>query len=473
VTGWCYHPRRRITRLELLFGGRPFPVDLFGIRRHELPAECSSAPDPRAFYERCGFAGLVSIPGPERPTDAELAVRAALADGTIHTAPLARVRVRRDRPADPPALCSPDRPLPPARVAVCMTTYDPPPELFERQVRSLQAQTLCDWVCLVCDDHSRPDRFARARAVLGTDPRFRVYRQPANRGFYRNFEACLALAPPGVEFVTLADQDDAWHPEKLAALCDAFDGRTTLVYSDMRVVDGRGAVLAPTYWTTRRNNHADFASLLIANTITGAAAMFRRRLLDVVLPFPPSFGAAFHDHWLAAAALAAGAVRYVDRPLYDYVQHGRNVIGHVAPPALPAWVRIYRWFKFCWPLKLPINLKRALGYGQAYYFDHLLRVRQLAETVRLRCGPALPPEKRRALRRVAGMHAPPAGWLWLGLRPFRYPSGVSDTAGMEYHLLNALLWAAYVRARRRLARRGAGAAAGAAPGTAPAGPRAA
>jgi hypothetical protein len=241
----------------------------------------------------------------------------------------------------------------------------------------------------------------------------------------------------------------------------------------MRIVDERGAVLAPTYWTTRRNNHTDLASLLIANTITGAAAMMRRRLLDVVLPFPDGFGAAFHDHWLACAALATGAVRYLPRPLYDYVQHGRNVIGHVAPPALPAWVRIFRWIKFCWPPNLPINLKRALGNGRTHYFDNLLRVRQLAETVRLRCGAGLPPGKRRALRRVAGMHAGPTGWLWLLLRPFRHPSGVSDTVGMEHHLLNALLWTGYARASRLRAGRRAGSAAGAAPGAAPAGARAA
>src|SRR5581483_1756561 len=116
---------------------------------------------------------------------------------------------------------------------------------------------------------------------------------------------------------------------------------------------------------------------------------------------------------------------------------------------------------------LPINLKRALGNGRTHYFDNLLRVRQLAETVRLRCGAGLPPAKRQALRRVAGMHAGPIGWLWLLARPFRHPSGVSDTVGMEHHLLNALLWTGYARASRLRAGRRAGSAAGAAPGTAP------
>src|SRR5581483_10335830 len=99
---------------------------------------------------------------------------------------------------------------------------------------------------------------------------------------------------------------------------------------------------------------------------------------------------------------------------------------------------------------LPINLKRALGNGRTHYFDNLLRVRQLAETVRLRCGAGLSPGKRRALRRVAGMHAGPTGWLWLLLRPFRHPSGVSDTVGMEYPLLASFVWKQYARLRARL-----------------------
>jgi glycosyltransferase involved in cell wall biosynthesis len=448
VTGWCYHPRHRLTRLELLLNGRPHAADLFGIRRDDLLEAHPAARDPRGLRQWGGFAGLVPVPGVDEPTEAELALRAELADGSRHTATLARVRVQPDRADDPPALYTPDRPRPSARVAVCLATYDPPPELFERQVRSLQAQTLTDWVGIVCDDHSRPERFARVRAVLGDDPRFRLYRQPANRGFYRNFEQCLALAPPGVEFVTLADQDDVWHPDKLAALSAGFGPRTSLVYSDMRIVDDRGTVLAPTYWTTRRNNHRDLAALLLANSITGAAAMFRRRLLDVILPFPDLAGAAYHDHWIACAALASGGVRYLDRPLYDYVQHGRNVIGHVAPPMVSAWARAGKWLRFLQPAKLRRNLRQLLEDGQWLYASDLLRVRQMAETIGLRCGRDLSAAKQRAVRRVAAMHASPAGWLWLFARPLRHPSGVSDTLGAEYFLLTALLWRAYARAAR-------------------------
>jgi hypothetical protein len=103
-----------------------------------------------------------------------------------------------------------------------------------------------------------------------------------------------------------------------------------LVYSDMRIVDEQGRTISETFWRDRRNNHTDLSSLLLSNTITGAASLFRRELLDLALPFPPPVGDPFHDQWLAAVALASGEIAYVDRPLYDYVQHGGAARGHEA-----------------------------------------------------------------------------------------------------------------------------------------------
>ncbi len=96
----------------------------------------------------------------------------------------------------------------------------------------------------------------------------------------------------------------------------------------MNLVDESGKLLSPTYWTERHTNHTNMTSLMVANTITAAASLFPRRLLDYALPFPAPLGHAFHDHWLALVALATGRIAYVDRSLYDYVQHSANAFGH-------------------------------------------------------------------------------------------------------------------------------------------------
>ena len=149
--------------------------------------------------------------------------------------------------------------------------------------------------------------------VLGDDPRF-TCRAPSERArFYRNFERALALAPAEAELFALCDQDDRWYPEKLSVLRGAL-GDAQLVYSDQRLVDAEGRVLRESMWKGRRNNHTDLTSLLVANSITGAATLFRREVAELALPFPETPGMQFHDHWLGLVALAAGEIAYVDRP---------------------------------------------------------------------------------------------------------------------------------------------------------------
>ena len=186
-----------------------------------------------------------------------------------------------------------------------MATFDPPAALLERQIESIRAQSHRDWICIISDDASDPRRFAALEGMVAGDPRFVVSRSPRRLGFYRNFERALALVPAGVRHVALADQDDVWHADKLAALLAAL-GDARLVYSDARVIGRDGSVRSETYWGRRRNNHDDLGSLLVANAVTGAASLFPRDLLDDALPFPPGQFAHFHDHWLGVVARATG-----------------------------------------------------------------------------------------------------------------------------------------------------------------------
>ncbi len=46
-------------------------------------------------------------------------------------------------------------------VAVAMATFEPEPELLERQLASLREQTHANWVCVISDDASSPERLCR------------------------------------------------------------------------------------------------------------------------------------------------------------------------------------------------------------------------------------------------------------------------------------------------------------------------
>lgn len=346
-------------------------------------------------------------------------------------------------------------------VAICMATYNPPAELLLRQVRSIQAQTYGHWRCIICDDHSRPERLQAIHDAVAGDPRFVVHASDARVGFYYNFERCLKLVPAEAALVALADQDDAWHPDKLETLVGALRPGVLLVYSDMNIVDAQGRQLAATYWTSRPNNYTRLASLILANTVTGAASLFRRSLLDDVLPFPERVGQAFHDQWIAAAALALGEIAYVDRPLYDYVQHRHNVIGHFAPQPAAARQglarrlfellgdreRLGRVLRKRWThwreiyIAAPRRaLARRLAHGRDIYFSELMRVQGTAQELLRRGGDRLTDDRRVVLRRLARLDTDWSSQAWLAGRALRARGRTTETIGAEGNLLRALVW---------------------------------
>lgn len=381
-----------VRRLEILVDGVAHAPLAAGMPRSDLGS-------------RSGWWAVVPLPG--RP-DASTVEVAARADGAAF--PLGSIPVRPLASAAPAG----------ASIAVCMATYEPDAELFGRQIESLRAQTDSDWVCVISDDGSSDAAVAAMEAVLAGDERFRLSRAPQRQVFYRNFERALTLAPPDAPLVALADQDDAWYPEKLATLRAAL-GDAPLVYSDQRLVTRDGAVVRESLWGARRPNHTDLTSLLVAGGVTGAAMLMRRDVADLAVPFPDTPGMDFHDHWLALVALAHGEIAYVDRPLYDYVQHHDAVFGRRDEPVSEAMRHLpSRW--------------------RAAYFGGYVQRAVFAEALLARCAAVLDEPRRAALRRYLRAQHSLLGPAWLALRSLRRLTGRTETVGSEGDLAAGLLW---------------------------------
>lgn len=214
-------------------------------------------------------------------------------------------------------------------VVVCMTTYEPDEDRLARQIHSILDQSYPKIMLIICDDASTTDTVGFIKSRFENETRITVFRNERNLGFYHNFERALSLVPPEASYVSLADQDDFWYPNKIADSIARFGPETDLVFCDAAIKTHEGETLSKTYWTARRPYFGPLDALLTLNTVTGAGAIFRRTLLDQALPFPPNLGGAFHDHWLACCALAKGGIEFLDQPLYDYIQHGHNVTGHI------------------------------------------------------------------------------------------------------------------------------------------------
>lgn len=455
--GTCFHRHQRVTEMTIAVNGmlhRPIAqrmprLDRFRelhptLKESEAPTasgDPQSSRDPELRSYRSGFWGVIPISPQSKPGELALTAEARLEDGTTARSALGTIAIL--DPPEPPAYeC-----LPKARahslIAICLATYNPEIELFRTQVESIRAQTDRDWICLISDDCSTQEEFDAIVEVIAGDERFVLSRAGEHRSFYRNFERALAMVPAEAQLVTLCDHDDRWYANKLQALREAI-GSAEMVYSDLRRVDTKGQVRAETLWQGRRNNHTNLASLLISNTIPGAACMFRRRVLERALPFPDGPGWDFHDHWLALVAMALGEVAYVDRPLYDYVQHPRAVLGRVAsddgspPPREKSPGR----------LAIPPRRDMLRRWRSAYFSLYLQRV-LLAQVLLARCEPELKAQKRRALRLLIDAGRKPLPFTWLTIRPMRATFGRNETLRLEETLVRGTLWRYLVALRSR------------------------
>jgi glycosyltransferase involved in cell wall biosynthesis len=439
VKGRCTPPAgRRIERLTVALGGEDHPLMGHGIS------------DRRMGGTGDMWWGVVPLAAVSEPAELPLTLRAELDGGLRAEAPLATWRLvpaLDEGPVPAPAgAAEATGPL----IAICMATFDPPLELFARQIESIRSQTHGNWVCVISDDNSRPERLAAIREVLGGDERFVLVPSEVRRGFYGNFERALALAPAEAGYLALSDQDDRWHPDKLEVLLGELEDGALLAYSDTRVVDESARVLSDTYWRYRANNYTDFTSLVITNAITGAASLFRRELVERGLPFPPPHGDIFHDHWLALVAMATGEIRYVDRPLYDYVQHSAAALGFSKANAGRG--RWGGWLADVTLRMLRLASRAVRPVGQVRYFENYCRLVLEARALERRLGDALSPADRSALRRIQACDGSVGGAGWFALRTFRPLVGRNETMGMERGLLAGLLWRLLAGLRAQVAR---------------------
>ncbi|MCP9824127.1 glycosyltransferase family 2 protein [Synechococcus sp. EJ6-Ellesmere] len=220
--------------------------------------------------------------------------------------------------------------------------------------RSLQAQSLPDWECLLVDDGSAAQARRVAAGLVAADPRFRLLSVPQRDHFpgpwlARNRGIAAARAP----LVAFLDADDLWHPAKLElqlALHNGADLDLSVTgyyrYDDqtMRIREVRrppAAVCAQ--------------SLFRGNTIPLSTVLIRRSLV-----LEEVFRAERHEDyglWLRLFA-AVPPPRYgrLAKPLMAYRLHGASLSSQRALSV----VAVEQLFRLHWPDRGP----RLLAVGR-------------------------------------------------------------------------------------------------------------
>jgi glycosyltransferase involved in cell wall biosynthesis len=206
------------------------------------------------------------------------------------------------------------------RISIAMTTYNGERYLAQ-QLESFTRQSRLPDEIVVCDDRSTDRTFQILGDFAKRAPfEVRVLQNPANLGHERNFSQAVTLARGDIIF--LADQDDAWYPEKLSVVDRAFaaDREALLFVNDVLIADWN---LEPTGRTVLGQMRAAGVIGRNAKSLTlGCATAIRSRLRDLVSPIPSlNYG---HDSWIHDFTEALGGRRVLDQVLQLYRRHDAN-----------------------------------------------------------------------------------------------------------------------------------------------------
>jgi glycosyltransferase involved in cell wall biosynthesis len=208
----------------------------------------------------------------------------------------------------------------PPRFSIVTPVYDPPPDVLQDTIRSVEAQTWDDWEWILVDDNS-PNEATRValRAAAARDPRIRVVEREANGHIVKASNDGVDAARG--EFIVLLDHDDLLTRralELMAAYIDA-DPTADYLYSDEdKVHDGRyfQAFIKPD-WSPER---------LRGQMYTSHLSVYRTALVREVGGFREGYdGSQDHDLALRVSERARTVV-HVPRVLY----HWRVVPGSAA-----------------------------------------------------------------------------------------------------------------------------------------------
>jgi len=217
------------------------------------------------------------------------------------------------------------------RVSVALCTHNGA-RFLSPQLESLAAQNQLPDELIVSDDASGDESLAMLQAFARRAPfAVRIEQNPVALGVTANFARAFSRCTGDVIFP--CDQDDAWHPNKIASMVSALDdSEGELALCDLQLVDEAGRATGTTQWQTlgfdkdaqARFLNDPWGQLLRFNVATGAAMAFRSRLLKTALPIPAGF---VHDEWLAWIASVEHPIALCPGTLVQYRQHQTQQIG--------------------------------------------------------------------------------------------------------------------------------------------------
>ena len=221
-------------------------------------------------------------------------------------------------------------------ISVCIATYNGG-RFLKRQIESILPQLTPGDEIIISDDSSQDDTIQVIEELR--DRRIRLYQGQTFRSATYNFENALSYAKGQVVF--LCDQDDEWVEgwvERAIRELETVD----LVVCNAFLIDADGKHFSDLQTVFGSQPRAGVWRNLYRNRYIGCCCAFRRRVLDVALPFPKRLP--WHDWWIGLIADSCFTTRFIPSKMVRYRRHGENAspTGGKSPYSLSKKIRM-RW----------------------------------------------------------------------------------------------------------------------------------
>lgn len=217
------------------------------------------------------------------------------------------------------------------KIDVLLTTYNGE-KYIKEQIDSILNQTYKNINLIISDDSSKDGTRKILEQYEQKEKRIKVYYQPKNIGYIKNFEFLLKKVESDIYM--LSDQDDVWLPEKIEKTYEVLKReQADLVFGDLEVVNQDLEQIYPSFGDFMKLNRKikkyihSYQLNYLYNCVTGCTVMAKKEGIEKVLPIPTNSKYLIHDHWLGLITGLEGKLAYVPEKYIKYRQHGNNQVG--------------------------------------------------------------------------------------------------------------------------------------------------
>lgn|GEM_PF-3100598 len=216
-------------------------------------------------------------------------------------------------------------------VGVALAAYNGE-HYIARQLDSILSQSVPPDKIVVVDDGSTDETLQILEDYALKNASLEIHLNNTNLGYIKNFEKAIGLCQ--TEYVALSDQDDIWHPEKLARCVAALrkHREAGLCYHNTGLLDADNRHIDLTLWDlsewqfplTNIQVQKEIADR--RGPLPGFALVMHHDLVSLLLPIPGNLYCG-HDWWINAIAFFLFEPVFIPEPMAFYRMHSGQISG--------------------------------------------------------------------------------------------------------------------------------------------------